>query len=39
LSVWAYFGGDEIDDDFEDEETCSVFFSPKGNLNPLKNNK
>jgi hypothetical protein len=40
LSDRAYFGGDDgDDDDFEVEETRSVFFSPKGKFSPPKNNK
>jgi hypothetical protein len=43
LSARAYFGGEDedfdADDDFEDEEICSDFFSPKGKVYPPKNNK
>jgi hypothetical protein len=36
VSAREYFGGD---DGFEDEEICSDFFSPRGKLNPPRNNK
>jgi hypothetical protein len=39
LAARAYFDGNDGGDDFDDEEICSDFFTPKGKLNQAKNNK